>query len=114
MFPFPGSITEEDSETLPISYLYDEEIYFRELTNHINQTYLEHYSSDPGEIQAFQVMSKRPQRALHFAVMSILKYSDRFGEKEGENRKDLLKIAHFALLALYALDKKTKRKTDET
>jgi hypothetical protein len=33
-----------------------------------------------------------------------LKYTQRYGNKEGKNRKDLLKVLHYALIALHVHD----------
>jgi hypothetical protein len=32
---------------------------------------------------------------------NIIKYCQRYGKKEGKNRKDLLKVVHYAIMALY-------------
>lgn len=74
-----------------------------ELNNYIRDTYGEHYAKDG--VQAFALIAKRPVRGLNFAVGNVLKYADRFGEKAGMNRKDLLKVAHYTVLALHCLDK---------
>lgn len=77
-----------------------------ELGAYIASTYNEHYAK--GGVQAFALIAKRPQRGLHFALSNIIKYADRFGEKDGMNRKDLLKIAHYAVLAIYCCDEITE------
>jgi hypothetical protein len=33
-----------------------------------------------------------------------MKYAKRYGNKEGKNRKDLLKILHYAIIMLYVHD----------
>ena len=101
---------------MSISYKYNEENLLKELKEYIDKTYSEHYGAsdiEDDDIQTFQLMAKRPQRALNFAVMSALKYADRFGEKEGFNRKDLFKIIHFGMLSLYTLDKLEAEKNIE-
>lgn len=74
-----------------------------EIREYIAQTYGEHYAKDG--VQAFALIAKRPERGLNFALSNVIKYADRFGEKGGRNRKDLLKVAHYAVLAIYCLDK---------
>ena len=74
-----------------------------EVREYIAKTYGEHYAKDG--VQAFALIAKRPERGLHFALSNVIKYSDRFGEKGGRNRKDLLKVAHYSVLAIYCLDK---------
>ena len=34
-----------------------------------------------------------------------MKYAQRYGNKDGYNRKDLLKVLHYGLIALYVHDK---------
>jgi hypothetical protein len=38
---------------------------------------------------------------------NVIKYAQRYGKKEGKNRKDLLKILHYAVMALHVHDKET-------
>ena len=45
---------------------------------------------------------------MGFALGNVLKYAQRYGKKEGYNRKDLLKILHYALIALHVHDKNEK------
>lgn len=82
---------------------FDEQEYVKELAEYIAKTYNEHYAKEG--VQTFELIVKRPLRGLHFTLSNILKYGDRFGEKDGMNRKDILKIAHYAILALYAFDR---------
>ena len=81
---------------------FDEQEYIDELRDYIANTYGQHYAKDG--VQTFELISKRPLRGLYFALGNCQKYSDRFGEKDGMNRKDILKVAHYAILALYAYD----------
>ena len=41
-----------------------------------------------------------------------MKYAQRYGKKEGKNRKDLLKVVHYAIMALH-IDS-LNRNTNET
>lgn len=70
-----------------------------ELTAYIAQTYTEHYAKRG--VQTFALIAKDPVRGINFALGNAMKYSDRYGEKGGRNRKDLLKAAHYLVLALY-------------
>jgi hypothetical protein len=82
---------------------FDEQEYVKELADYIAKTYGEHYAKEG--VQTFSLIVKRPLRGLHFALSNVIKYADRFGEKDGFNRKDLLKVAHYAILALAAFDR---------
>ena len=87
---------------------FNEEKLLQEFKEYIENTYKSHYSKSPEDPQTFELIARIPLRGLNFAVGNIMKYADRMGEKEGLNRKDLLKMAHFALLAMYCLDKHEK------
>lgn len=82
---------------------FDEFTTLVEVAEYIAKTYGEHYAKDG--VQAFALIAKRPQRGLDFAVSNGIKYLDRFGEKAGRNRKDLLKAAHYIILALHCADR---------
>ena len=41
---------------------------------------------------------------MGFALGNVLKYAQRYGKKDGANRKDLMKILHYALIALHQHD----------
>jgi hypothetical protein len=36
-----------------------------------------------------------------FCIGNIMKYAMRYGKKDGKNKADLLKIIHYAMIALY-------------
>lgn len=72
-----------------------------ELRSYICNTYGEHYANEENGLQTFQLIAKDPLRGLAFATGNCMKYADRYGKKNGYNRKDLIKIAHYAILALY-------------
>jgi hypothetical protein len=37
-----------------------------------------------------------------------MKYAKRYGNKDGKNRKDLMKILHYAIIMLYVHDEEEK------
>jgi len=37
---------------------------------------------------------------LGFAMGNIIKYAQRYGKKSGYNRNDLMKVIHYAIIAL--------------
>lgn len=84
-----------------IPYLFNEDIYIQEAWNHIDSTYSSHYS---GAIQPTQVIIDAGH-GTGFNIGNIIKYAKRYGKKEGYNRKDLLKIIHYAVMQLYVHDK---------
>ena len=84
-----------------INYKFNEHNLIQELTAYINNTYSEHYASD--KYQATDVIIDSGN-GEGFALGNIMKYAKRYGNKEGKNRKDLLKILHYAIIMLYVHD----------
>ena len=39
-----------------------------------------------------------------FCIGNIMKYAQRYGKKNGKDRKDLLKVIHYGIMALYNHD----------
>ena len=89
----------DDPNTIP--YLFDEGRYIQEAKDHIDGTYSTHYA---GAIQPTQVIIDAGH-GTGFNIGNIIKYAKRYGKKEGYNRKDLLKIIHYAVVQLYVHDK---------
>lgn len=91
-----------------MNYKFNEDKILQQLKDYVDSTYESHYSNFENDVQTFEVISKIPLRGLYFASGSVQKYADRFGLKEGFNKKDLYKIMHFAMLSLYSLEKMEK------
>ena len=87
-----------------IEYKFNEDQLIQEFKDYIDKTYSEHYACD-GQIQSLEVIFDRGH-GLGFVHGNIDKYNGRYGKKEGFNRKDLQKILHYSLLALYLHDKR--------
>ncbi|WP_163832027.1 DUF3310 domain-containing protein [Spartinivicinus ruber] len=96
-----SKLTQESSKT--INYTFCEDKYLSELENYIKSTYSQHYASKG--VQTAELIYSNAQRGLHYTLSNIMKYADRFGIKDGKNRQDLLKIAHYTIHALHCLDK---------
>lgn len=92
----------EDVSELSQRGEFNELVTLVEIAEYIAATYGEHYAKDG--VQAFSLIAKRPARGRDFAIGNVMKYADRYGNKGGHNRKDLLKIVHYAILAIYAHD----------
>lgn len=88
-----------------ISYKYNEEESIKELQQYVNSTYSQHYAQ--GAIQTTEFIIDCGHGIGHTAG-NIIKYCQRYGKKEGRNRKDILKILHYALIMLHVHDKETK------
>ena len=84
-----------------INYKFNEDKLIKELVHYIDNTYGEHYASD--KYQATDVIIDSGH-GEGFALGNIMKYAKRYGNKEGKNRQDLLKILHYAIIMLYVHD----------
>lgn len=80
-----------------IDYKFNEGALIDELRSYINATYNGHYSKNKFQSTEFIIDCGH---GMGFALGNVLKYAQRYGKKEGHNRKDLMKILHYALIAL--------------
>ena len=88
-----------------INYKFNEEKLLQELAKYINNTYGQHYASD--KYQATDVIIDSGH-GEGFCLGNIMKYAKRYGNKEGKNRKDLMKILHYAIIMLNVHDMENK------
>ena len=82
-------------------YKFDEDDLIAELKEYIVGTYEIHYSKNKFQSTEFIVDCGHGDG---FCMGNIIKYAQRYGKKDGKNRKDLLKIMHYAIIALSILD----------
>ena len=80
----------------PIDYKYNEGALVKELQSYIDSTYGEHYSINNFQATEFIIDGGHGEG---FCIGNILKYAQRYGKKEGYNRKDLMKVLHYAIIA---------------
>ena len=84
-----------------INYKFSEYENLIALKDYVDSTYNQHYSKSKFQATEFIVDSGHGEG---FCIGNILKYSQRYGKKEGKNRSDLLKVLHYALIALHVHD----------
>ena len=82
-------------------YRYSEDKILKELKEYIDSTYKQHYSKNKFQATEFIMDSGHGEG---FCIGNIMKYAQRFGKKDGKNRKDLLKVIHYGIMALHNLD----------
>jgi len=89
-------------------YKYNEDKALQEIADYIDKTYGEHYAQ--GNIQSTEIAIDRG-RGLGFCLGNVDKYSGRYGQKGSTDdwRKDLMKVIHYAIIALYVHDLEHKR-----
>ena len=81
-----------------IDYKYSEDVILKQLKEYIDKTYDAHYSHNKFQATEFIMDSGHGEG---FCIGNILKYSQRYGKKDGKNRNDLLKVIHYGIIALY-------------
>ena len=91
-------------------YRFDEDNLIKELKEYVDATYNGHYSKNKFQSTEFIIDCGH---GLGFTLGNVLKYAQRYGHKDGTNRKDLLKILHYALIALYVHDYNQKNSSKE-
>jgi hypothetical protein len=84
-----------------IDYRYQEGKLLEELQEYIDGTYNQHYSQNRFQATEFIIDGGHGEG---FCIGNILKYAQRYGKKDGKNRKDLLKVVHYAIIMLYVHD----------
>ena len=80
-----------------IDYKFKEEEILKDVKDYIDSTYDQHYAS--GKIQSTEFIIDAGH-GLGFAIGNIIKYTQRYGKKGGYNKKDLLKVIHYAIISL--------------
>ena len=90
-----------------INYKFNEGELVSELADYINKTYGSHYSKNKFQSTEFTVDCGHGQG---FAIGNILKYAQRYGRKgtPDDARKDLMKVLHYAIIALSIHDMENK------
>ena len=81
-----------------IDYKYSEDKILNELKSYIDGTYDQHYSQNKFQATEFIMDSGHGEG---FCIGNIMKYAQRYGKKDGKNRRDLLKVIHYGIIALY-------------
>lgn len=86
-----------------IDYRYSEDRLLKELETYINNTYGEHYSRNKYQATEFIIDGGLGRG---FCLGNVLKYAQRYGHKGSPEdwRKDLLKVIHYAIIALHNHD----------
>ena len=95
------SYSASDDLSTSIEYKYSEDRLIEELRLYVDSTYNEHYSKNKFQATEFIIDGGH---GAGFCIGNILKYAQRYGHKDGHNRKDLMKVLHYALISLHVHD----------
>ena len=84
-------------------YKYHETEIMNDIEDYVSGTYNGHYTGKEHEFRNVQTIDLMAARdiAPQFCQANILKYGSRYGSKDGRNKKDLLKVIHYAMLLLH-------------
>jgi hypothetical protein len=82
-------------------YKYNEGKILAELQEYIDTTYNQHYSQNKFQATEFIIDSGHGEG---FCIGNVMKYAQRYGKKDGKNRKDILKVIHYAIILLHIHD----------
>lgn len=86
-----------------MQWKYNEDKILKDIEDYVMSTYSSHYCGHNDaykEIQTIDLMAAK-DLAPDFCQANILKYGSRYGDKSGHNKRDLLKVIHYAMLLLH-------------
>jgi len=91
------------SEATNHLWKYNEDKILKDVQDYVTGTYNSHYcghNQDYKDTQTIDLMAAK-DLAAHFCQANILKYGSRYGDKDGRNKRDLMKVIHYAMLLLH-------------
>ena len=96
---------------MTIEYKYNEGDLLREITDYVNSTYDGHYSQNQYQATEFIIDGGH---GVGFTIGNIMKYAQRYSHKGTPEdwRKDLMKVIHYAIIAMYVHDKEHNKQID--
>jgi len=94
----------QETESMTAHYFkYHEEEILKDIESYVSQTYRGHYTGNTHEYRNVQTLDLMAARdiASGFCQANIIKYGSRYGSKDGKEKKDLMKVIHYAMLLLH-------------
>jgi len=100
---FTISSSDTMTETKNHFWKYNEDKILKDIEDYVISTYKSHYCGHEDEYREIQTIDLMAAKGLatDFCQANILKYGSRYGDKEGHNKRDLLKVIHYAMLLLH-------------
>ncbi len=99
-----NSEVQQETESMTAHYFkYHEEEILKDIESYVSGTYRGHYTGNTHEYRNVQTLDMMAARdiASGFCQANIIKYGSRYGSKDGREKKDLLKVIHYAMLLLH-------------
>lgn len=84
-----------------IDYKFSEDRILQNIKEYIDKTYGQHYAQNKFQASEFIIDNGHGDG---FFIGNIMKYAQRYGKKNGYNRDDLMKVVHYAILAIHNHD----------
>lgn len=84
-----------------IDYKFSEDRILQDIKEYIDKTYGQHYAQNKFQASEFIIDNGHGDG---FFIGNIMKYAQRYGKKNGYNRDDLMKVVHYAILAIHNHD----------
>lgn len=84
-----------------IDYKFSEDRILEDIKQYIDKTYGQHYAQNKFQASEFIIDNGHGDG---FFIGNIMKYAQRYGKKNGYNRDDLMKVVHYAILAIHNHD----------
>ena len=102
-YPPINNEVQQEKESMAHYFKYHEEEILKDIEEYVSSTYRGHYTGDTHEYRNVQTIDLMAARSLasSFCQSNILKYGSRYGSKDGKEKKDLLKVIHYAMLLLH-------------
>jgi hypothetical protein len=76
---------------------YNEDLTLKIIEEYIKGTYNSHYASDKSKVQVLDIIDAIGD-GIPFCRTNLIKYSARFGKKNGFSKLDAMKIIHYGIL----------------
>jgi hypothetical protein len=91
------------SESTNHLWKYNEDKILKDIQDYVTGTYNSHYCGHNEAYKNTQTIDLMAAKdlAAHFCQANILKYGSRYGDKDGRNKRDLMKVIHYAMLLLH-------------
>ena len=97
------SLQVKEEKPMAHYFKYHEKEILKDIEEYVSRTYQGHYTGKSHEyrnVQTLDLMAAK-ELASGFCQANILKYGSRYGNKDGKNTKDLMKVIHYAMLLLH-------------
>ena len=85
-------------DDVKLDYKFDEGKILFDVRQYIDATYNSHYAKT--QKQATEIIIDQGH-GTGFCMGNILKYAQRYGKKDGKNKRDLMKVIHYAIIQLF-------------